>query len=104
MKSSLLDIYYSSIPQYIEGVVNIVNIMSEHDGVRINLHTEEKLSKPQFSTRRIYSKVTYDNLMLILDENKTRGSEVDPLDQLEEIQILSVLLPVLMHGLVPGRF
>ena len=61
-------------PRLINGIQNVVNTLSEHDGVCVNLHTSERLSKPQFTTKRIYKNVTHDKLMEILDE--TRNAKI----------------------------
>ena len=53
-KPSLLDLYYTNCPNLIDGVANVLNLLSEHDGVIINLHTQEKLLKTQFDTIRKY--------------------------------------------------
>ena len=69
-RSSLLDIFFSNCPNLIDGVQNMVNTLSEHDGVRVNFHTSEIISKPLFTTRRIYKNVTHDKLLEILDEKR----------------------------------
>merc|ERR1711954_337870 len=71
-RSYLLDLFFSKVPGIIDGVQNIVNTLSEHDRVRINLHTSERLHKPQFSTKRIYKNVTHDRLIEILDKTRNR--------------------------------
>ena len=69
-RSSLLDLFFTNVPGIIDGIQNAVNTLSEHDGVRVNLHTSEILNKTQFTTRRIYTQVTHDRLLEILDESR----------------------------------
>ena len=69
-KSSLLDIFYSTIPDKADGIENVSNLLSEHDRVKLNLHTNEVRIKPQSDIERDYSQITYDNLINLLDENK----------------------------------
>ena len=70
-KLSLLDLYYTNCPNLIDGVANVLNLLSEHDGVVINLHTQEKLLKTQFDTIRKYDNVTYDGIVEPMDtDNK----------------------------------
>ena len=40
--------------------------------MKINLHTNENHTKPQFNTKRIYKNITYNSLITLLDENKNR--------------------------------
>ena len=54
----------------ISGVENVKNMLSEHDGVKINLHTKNLRVKPQFDIIRNYKNVNYRNLMEELDENR----------------------------------
>jgi len=71
-KSSLLDLIYLTVPQTTDGVVNTPNVLSEHDCVKIDLHTKEQLVKPQFSVQRIYKNLTYNNLINLLDEDQNK--------------------------------
>ena len=73
-RCSLIDLFYINAPGFIEGVTNICNLLSEHKGIKLNFHTQEKKLKPQFFIKCSYNKVTYDNLMSILEKNKKRGS------------------------------
>lgn len=45
-RSSLLDLFYTTDPNNIDGVENTVNTLSEHDAMKINLHTNENHTKP----------------------------------------------------------
>ena len=70
-KPLLLDLYYTNCPNLIDGVANVLNLLSEHDGVVINLHTQEKLLKTQFDTIRKYENLTYDKIVEKMDaDNK----------------------------------
>ena len=67
--SSLLDLYYCTAPEVINGVTNVTNILSEHDGIKLNIHTKEKHIKAQCIVKQIYTHLNYNNLMTLLDEN-----------------------------------
>ena len=69
-RPSLLDLYYTTKPQMISGVENVTNMLSEHDGVKLNLHTKNLRVRPQFDVVRNYKNVNYQNLMEELDENR----------------------------------
>ena len=46
-KSSLLNLFYCTAPKTINGILNVSNILSEHDGVRITVDCKSKLCRPQ---------------------------------------------------------
>merc|ERR1711954_407544 len=65
---SLLDIYYADCPNQIDCVKNVSNLLSEHDGVYMQIHTSEKVKKCQFKTMRKYEKVMYDTIIDEMDK------------------------------------
>ena len=69
-RSSLLDLFYSSKPELISNIENTTNLLSEHDGVSLNINTKEAQLKPQYEIRRSYKNVTSSNLLELLDENR----------------------------------
>ena len=66
-KLSLLDLFYSTKPDKTDGISNVTNLLSKHDGVTLNVHNKETCAKPQFEVRRNYKDVNYSNLMELLD-------------------------------------
>ena len=66
-KLSLLDLFYSTKPDKTDGISNVTNLLSKHDGVTLN--NKETCAEPQFEVRRNYKDVNYSNLMELLDEN-----------------------------------
>ena len=66
-KLSLLDLFYSTKPDKTDGISNVTNLLSKHDGVTLNLDNKETRAKPQFEVRRNYKDVNYSNLMELLD-------------------------------------
>ena len=66
-KLSLLDLFYSTKPDKTDGISNVTNLLSKHDGVTLNLHNKETHAKLQFEVRRNYKDVNYSNLMELLD-------------------------------------
>ena len=64
-KLSLLDLFYSTKPDKTDGISNVTNLLSKHDGVTLNLDNKETRAKPQWN----YKDVNYSNLMELLDEN-----------------------------------
>ena len=47
-RSSLLDLYYCTTPDKVSGISNVTNLLLEHDGVTLNLHTKILRHRPQF--------------------------------------------------------
>ena len=86
-RSSLLDLFYTTKPQMISGVANVTNILSEHDGVTLNLHTKNLKVKPQFEVVRNYKNVNYTNLMDELDEN--RNTNIQQMFQSDDPEIIT---------------
>ena len=68
-RSSLLDIFYTNKPHRIKETKNIVNILSEHDGVRILLDCKAKIKNEQFITTRSYRNFTWENVETDINEN-----------------------------------
>ena len=66
--SSLLDIFFSNASQRIDGVENITNITSEHDGVKYNIHVKKCHKKTNF-TLRTTKNLTYMQIKPLLNEN-----------------------------------
>lgn len=62
-KLSLLDLFYSTKPDKTDGISNVTNLLSKHDGVTLNLDNKETRAKPQWN----YKDVNYSNLMELLD-------------------------------------
>lgn len=46
-KLSLLDLFYSTKPDKTDGISNVTNLLSKHDGVTLNLDNKETRAKPQ---------------------------------------------------------
>merc|ERR1711954_542215 len=62
--------FYCTKPELVSNVDNTTNLLSEHDGVNLHIHTKEPEIKPQIKVRRDYRNVTSSNLLNLLDENR----------------------------------
>ena len=47
-RSSLTYLYYCTKPEMVSGINNVTNLLSEHDGVTLNLHTTITRNISQF--------------------------------------------------------
>ena len=65
-RSSLLDLFYCTKPELVSNVDNTTNLLSEHDGVNLHIHTKEPEIKPQIEVRRDYRNVNSSNLLNLL--------------------------------------
>ena len=67
---SLLDIYLMSHPFHVIKCNNVTNMLSEHDGVLLELNLSLEMRKAQFITTRDYRRMTWENMEPLVASNK----------------------------------
>merc|ERR1711954_344041 len=61
-RRSLLDIFLMNHPHHVVKCNNVHNMLSEHDGVVLELNISLEMRKPQFITTRDYREMTWANI------------------------------------------
>ena len=80
-RESLLDLFVMSHLEHSISHSNVINVLSQHAGVILDLNLALSPPKKQFITIRDYSKITWTNLEPFIDANNNLNelfAELDP--------------------------
>ena len=73
-KRSLLDLVIMTHPQHSLSCKNVINILSEHSGVLLELNLALDVPRKQFITVRNSRNVNWDNLRPLIEDNDDLNS------------------------------